>query len=72
MPRVAVTCANLFHEEVEGDDAPVIATPRTVADRAELDDLLERRVQIHGRCYCGHVTSVTTDNALLIDEPEGP
>jgi hypothetical protein len=71
MPRVAVSCANLFHEEVEGDEAPVITTSRSVADRAELDDLLGRKVQIHGRCYCGHVTSVTPANALLIDEPEG-
>lgn len=68
MPRVAVSCANLFHAEVEGDDAPVIITSRTVADRDELDDLLGRKVQIHGRCYCGHVTSVTEANALLVDD----
>ena len=73
MPRVAVSCANLFHEEVEGDDAPVIITSRTVADRDELDDLIGRKVQIHGRCYCGHVTSVTASNALLVDdEPDAP
>lgn len=68
MARVAVRCSNLFHEEVEGGDAPLITTSREVADRAELDDLLGRNVQIHGRCYCGHVTAVTSANAQLIDE----
>ena len=70
MSRVAVSCANLFHEEVEGGEAPLITTPRSVADRAELDDLLDRKVQIHGRCYCGHVTAVTAANAVLVDEPD--
>ena len=63
-----MACVNLFHEEIEGGDAPILTTPRTVADRAELDDLLARKVQIHGRCYCGHVTAVTAANALLLDE----
>jgi hypothetical protein len=69
MLRVAVPCSNLFHEEIEGNDAPVLTTTRSVQDRDELDDLLARKVQIHGRCYCGHVTAVTRANALLIDEP---
>lgn len=68
MLRVVVPCANLFHEEIEGTDAPMLTTSRTVEDRAELDALLDRRVQIHGRCYCGHVTSVTVANAVLLDE----
>lgn len=70
VPRVAVPCANLFHEETEGGEPPVNATARTVADRVELDELLGRKVQMHGRCYCGHVTSVTVDNAVLLDEPD--
>jgi hypothetical protein len=73
MFRVAVPCANLFHEEVEGNESPLITTSRTVEDRAELDDLLGRRVQVHGRCYCGHVTAVTAANAVLVavDADEG-
>ncbi len=64
---VAVRCPNLFHEEVEGDVESIVTTSRTVADRAELDDLLARRVEIHARCYCGHATSVTSKNALLLE-----
>jgi|GEM_PF-6720776 len=70
MFRVAVPCANLFHEEIEGGEPPVNVTARVVADRSELDELLGRQVQMHGRCYCGHVTSVTVANAVLVDEPD--
>lgn len=70
MYRVAVPCANLFHEEVEGGEPPLITTARSVATRAELDELLGRKVQVHGRCYCGHVTAVTVANAVLVDEPD--
>lgn len=66
MFRVAAPCANLFHAEVEGSDDVVVTTSRTVADRAELDDLLRRGVEVHARCYCGHVTFVTPTNALLV------
>jgi hypothetical protein len=69
MFRVATPCANLFHAEVEGGDDVVVTTTRTVVDRAELDELLGRGVEIHARCYCGHVTLVTTANALLLTEP---
>ena len=69
MFRVAVPCANLFHDEVEGGEAPLVATNHVVADRDELDALLVRGVDIHGRCYCGHVTAVATANAVLVDEP---
>lgn len=64
---VAVRCPNLFHEEVEGDVESIVPSGRTVVDRAELDDLLARGVEIHARCYCGHVTAVTTKNALLLE-----
>ncbi|MGB0114348.1 MAG: hypothetical protein WBP59_14090 [Ilumatobacteraceae bacterium] len=67
MFRVAVRCANLFHDEVEGGESVVTIT-RTVASRAELDELLERGVDLHGRCYCGHATPVTRANAILTDE----
>jgi hypothetical protein len=67
VPVVAVPCANLFHAEVEGGEPPLVTTARVVADRAELDELLGRRVDLHGRCYCGHVTAVTAADAVLID-----
>ena len=67
MFRVSVPCANLFHDEVEGGEAPLVGTTHEVADRPALDALLERGVDIHGRCYCGHVTAVTADNAVLVD-----
>ena len=69
MPTVAVECSNLFHEEIEGTGTYTVVTDRVVADRAELDDLLARGVEIHGRCYCGHTTMVTGRNALLVDDP---
>lgn len=70
MFRVAVPCANLFHEEVEGGEAPLITTSRTVETRDELDELLGRKVQVHGRCYCGHVTAVTVANAVLVEHAD--
>ena len=66
---VAVMCPNLFHEEVEGSES-LVTSNRTVADRDELDALLARGVQIHARCYCGHATSVTRANALLVEPVE--
>lgn len=66
MPSVAVVCPNLFHDEVEGSESLVV-TPTVVADRDELDALLDRGVEIHGRCYCGHSTLVNTTNALLVE-----
>lgn len=69
MPVVAVECANLFHVEIEGTGPCTVLTERTVADRAELKSLLARRVEIHGRCYCGHTTMVNAHNAILVDEP---
>lgn len=69
MLRVEVPCANLFHEEVEGGDSTVMITiARAVASRAELDALLDAGVDLHGRCYCGHVTQVTGANALLRED----
>ena len=69
MYRVAVPCANLFHEEVEGGEPPLLTTSRSVESRGELDELLGRKVQVHARCYCGHVTAVMVANAVLVDEP---
>jgi hypothetical protein len=66
VPIVAVTCPNLFHPEQEGG-VSLILTDRVVTDRAELDALLDRGVEIHARCYCGHSTLVTRDNAELVD-----
>ena len=66
MPSVAVQCPNLFHDEVEGSQS-IAETATTVADRGELDALLARGVELHARCYCGHSTTVTAINALLID-----
>jgi hypothetical protein len=63
---VAVMCPNLFHAEVEGGES-LVPTDRTVADRAELDELLARGVEIHARCYCGHATMVTPTNAQLVE-----
>jgi hypothetical protein len=63
-----VTCPNLFHPEQEGGES-LILTDRVVADRAELDALLERGVEIHARCYCGRSTMVTPGNAQLVDAP---
>lgn len=63
---VAVRCPNLFHDEVEGGES-IIPTDRTVHDRAELDEIVERGVEIHARCYCGRSTTVTKANALLLD-----
>ncbi len=72
MLRVAVRCANLFHDEVEGGESIVTIT-RTVTSRAELEDLLRAGVDLHARCYCGHATPVTAANALLRadDAPDG-
>jgi len=69
MPIVAVRCPNLFHDEVEGSES-IVPTNRVVADRDELDALLDRRVEIHARCYCGRPTMVTKQNAILLDEDE--
>lgn len=66
MPTVAVTCPNLFHAEQEGG-VSLIMTDRVVGDRAELDALLERGVEIHARCYCGRSTMVTALNGQLVD-----
>jgi len=66
VPTVAVKCPNLFHDEVEGSES-IVLTNRTVEDRDELDALLDRRVEIHARCYCGRPTLVTKQNALLVD-----
>ena len=66
MPTVAVTCPNLFHVEQEGG-VSLIMTDRVVADRAELDALLDRGVEVHARCYCGRSTMVTTRNAELVE-----
>lgn len=66
MPTVAVTCPNLFHTEQEGG-VSLIMTDRVVADRAELDELLGRGVEIHARCYCGRSTTVTAGNAELVE-----
>lgn len=68
MPTVAVLCPNLFHAEQEGGESLVL-TDRVVADRAELDALLERGVEVHARCYCGHSTLVTARNAQLVEAP---
>jgi hypothetical protein len=67
MPSVAVACPNLFHAEQEGGESLVL-TDRTVADRAELDALLDRGVEIHARCYCGRSTRVTRRNAQLVEQ----
>ena len=66
MLTVAVTCPNLFHLEQEGSTSRVV-TDTEVADRTELDQLLERGVEIHARCYCGRSTTVTATNAELVD-----
>jgi hypothetical protein len=66
VPTVAVTCPNLFHPEQEGG-VSLILTDRSVSDRAELEALLERGVEIHARCYCGRSTMVTTRNAELVE-----
>ena len=66
MPTVAVTCPNLFHPEQEGS-VSLVMTDRVVADRAELDALLARGVEIHARCYCGRSTTVTPANAELVE-----
>jgi hypothetical protein len=66
VPVVAVTCPNLFHVEQEGG-VSLIMTDRVVGDRAELDALLARGVEIHARCYCGRSTMVTTGNAELVE-----
>ncbi len=63
---VAVRCPNLFHDEVEGGES-IVPTDRQVADRAELEQLVARGVEIHARCYCGSSTTVTMANALLLD-----
>jgi len=62
---VAVRCPNLFHDEVEGGES-IIPTDRTVRDRAELEAIVARGVEIHARCYCGRSTTVTKANALFI------
>jgi hypothetical protein len=69
VPTVAVDCPNLFHPEQEGGSS-LVMTDRVVADRAELDALLARGVEIHARCYCGRSTTVTRANAELIDAPD--
>jgi hypothetical protein len=66
VPTVAVTCPNLFHVEQEGS-VSLVMTDRVVADRAALDALLDRGVEIHARCYCGRSTTVTKANAELVD-----
>jgi hypothetical protein len=66
MLRVSVTCPNLFHSEQEGG-VSLVLTDRVVADRAELDSLLGRGVEIHARCYCGRSTMVTVRNAELVE-----
>jgi len=66
MFSVAVKCKNLFHSEIEGSES-IVPVDRQVADRDELDALLDRGVDVHGRCYCGHATKVTKANALLVD-----
>jgi len=71
MPVVAVRCPNLFHDEVEGSES-IVPTNRVVADREELDALLDRRVEVHARCYCGRPTMITKKNAILLDDPEPP
>ena len=68
MLTVAVNCPNLFHPEQEGGESLVL-TDRVVADRAELDALLARGVEIHARCYCGKSTMVTMANAVLVAAP---
>ena len=70
MPTVAVLCRNRFHDEVEGSESTVITTT-SVDGREELDALLDRGVEIHGRCYCGHSTMITKANALLVDNAPG-
>jgi hypothetical protein len=47
----------------------LVVTSQVVTDRDELDALLARGVDIHGRCYCGHVTAVDPSVAVLVDEP---
>jgi hypothetical protein len=71
VPTVAVTCPNLFHTEQEGG-VSLVLTDRAVADRAELDALLARGVEIHARCYCGRSTTVTARNAELVEPPTAP
>jgi hypothetical protein len=66
VPIIAVTCPNLFHDEQEGG-VSLVLTDRAVADRAELDALLARGVEVHARCYCGRSTTVTGGNAELIE-----
>jgi hypothetical protein len=66
VPTVAVKCANLFHDEVEGLES-IVSTRRIVQDRAELERLLAKGVEVHARCYCGHVTPVTEQNAVLVE-----
>ena len=63
LPGVAL--AYLFHEEQEGG-VSLVMTDRVVADRAELDEVLGRGIEIHARCYCGKSTTVTTSNARLV------
>jgi len=67
---VAVRCPNLFHDEVEGGES-IIPTDRQVADRAELEEIVARGVEIHARCYCGRSTTVTMANALLLEPTAG-
>lgn len=66
MLTIAVVCPNLFHAEQEGGEA-LVRTDSVVSDRAELDAMLERGVEIHARCYCGRSTMVTSRNAELIE-----
>ncbi len=71
MFSVAVRCKSLFHEEIEGSES-IVLLDRQVADQAELDALLDRGVDLHGRCYCGHATKVTKANVLLIEPSVDP
>jgi hypothetical protein len=66
MVIVAVACPNLFHAEQEGGES-LVMTDRAVADRAELQALLDRGVEIHARCYCGRSTPVSMGNAELVE-----